>query len=222
MRIVIVGGGKKVDFLAGSLISKGHDLTIINDSLHDCKIFARAHTAKVVCGDGSNPFVLADAGIDGIELMIALTPKDEDNLVICQLAKKMFSIKRAFSIVSDPENVEVFKRLGINTVVSSTYMLSGIIEQMAAVEELSSYFPLENGKVQLMEVIVKKEYGISGKQIVEIGFPEGAIVGCIIRGETVIIPKGRTEIRTDDKLIILSNEHSRAKVMDSLFGEIKK
>ena len=129
----------------------------------------------------------------------------------------IFNIKRAFATVNNPENVEVFKKLGINTVVSATYILSEIIEQMASVHQLANYLPLENGKVQLFEVSIKKEYGISGKQIADIGFPEGAIVGCIIRGGNVIIPKGRTEIRTDDKLIILANSDSQSKVLECLF-----
>lgn len=218
MKIAIVGGGKKVDFLAKSLLNKGHQLTIINDSESDCKCFARTHDARVVCGDGSKPFILEDAGVSGYDLMIALTPKDADNLVICQLAKKSFGIKRAFSVVSNPVNVDVFKMLGINTVVSATYILAMTIEQMAFVDQLSNYLPLENGKVQLLEIYVQKEYGISGKQISELDFPQDAIIGCIIRGGNMIIPNGRTEIRSDDKLIILTNSESQSKVLDSLVG----
>ena len=217
MKIVIVGGGKKVDFLANSLLSKGHEITIINNTAGDCRDLSRSHKANVVCGDGSKPYILEDAEVACYDLMLALTPFDADNLVICQLAKKVFGIKRAFATVNNPENVEVFKKLGINTVVSATYILSEIIEQMASVHQLANYLPLENGKVQLLEVSVKKEYGISGKQIADIGFPEDAIVGCIIRGGNVIIPKGRTEIRTDDKLIILINSDSQSKVLECLF-----
>jgi trk system potassium uptake protein TrkA len=218
MKIAIVGGGKKVDFLANSLLNKGHQLTIINDTEPDCKYFARTHEARVVFGDGSKPFILEDAGVTGFDLMIALTPKDADNLVICQLAKKRFGIKRAFSVVSNPVNVEVFKMLGINTVVSATYILAMTIEQMAFVDQLSNYLPLENGKVQLFEIYVQKEYGISGKQISEINFPDDAIIGCIIRAGNVIVPNGRTELRTDDKLIILTNAESHNKVLESLVG----
>lgn len=219
MKIIIVGGGKKVDFLANSLLSKGHDLTIINQNTCDCKYLSRTHKAKIVCGDGSKPYILEDAEAAGSDLMLALTPQDADNLVICQLAKKAYNIKRAFAAVNNPENVEVFKKLGINTVVSATYILSGIIEQMASVNELANYLPLENGKVQLLEIPVKKEYGIGGKQIADIGFPDDAIIGCIIRGGNVIIPKGRTEIRADDKLIILTNSGFQPKVLEYLFGE---
>ncbi len=217
MKIVIVGGGKKVDFLSNSLLSKGHELTIINQDTRDCKYLSRTHKANIVCGDGSKPYILEDAEVAGSDLMLALTPQDADNLVICQLAKKVFGIKRAFATVNNPENVEVFKKLGINTVVSATYILSGIIEQMASVDELANYLPLENGKVQLLEIPVKKEYGINGKQIADIGFPDDAIVGCIIRGGNVIIPKGRTEVHTDDKLIILTNSVSQPKVLECLF-----
>lgn len=218
MNIVIVGGGKKVDFLAGSLIGKKHSLTIINKDVRDCKYLARTHGAQVVHGDGSKPFILEDAGVMGFDLMIALTPRDADNLVICQLAKKVFGIRRAFATVTNPKNVEVFKKLGINTVVSATYILAGIIEQMASVDEVVNYLPIEDGKVQLLEVAVNGKYGICGKQVADLGFPEDAIIGCIIRGGNVIIPNGRTEIRSDDKLVILTNASSQPKVMESLIG----
>jgi trk system potassium uptake protein TrkA len=199
-------------------MSKGHELTIINKNAYDCKLLARTHKANVICGDGSKPYILEDAEVAGFDLMIALTPQDADNLVICKLAKQAYGIKRAFATVSNPENVEVFKKLGINTVVSATYILSGIIEQMASVDQLANYLPLENGKVQLLEIPVKKEYGISGIQIADVGFTDDAIVGCIIRGGNVIIPKGRTEIRTDDKLIILTTSDSQSKVLECLLG----
>jgi trk system potassium uptake protein TrkA len=92
------------------------------------------------------------------------------------------------------------------------------IEQMAFVDQLSNYLPLENGKVQLLEIVVREESGVSGKQIVELDFPEQAIIGSIIRGGSMIIPNGRTELRTDDKLIILTNSESRSKVIESLVG----
>lgn len=218
MKIAIVGGGKKVDFLANSLLKKGHELTIINDSEPDSKSFARSHEARVVCGDGSKPFILKDANIAGFDLMIALTPKDADNLVICQLAKKVFGIKRAFSVVSNPVNVEVFRMLGINTVVSATYILAVTIEQMAFVDQLSNSLPLENGKVQLLEITVPKESAAGGKQISELNFPEEAIIGCIIRGGRMIIPNGRTELRTGDKLIILTSSDSQTRVLHSIVG----
>jgi trk system potassium uptake protein len=94
MKIIIVGGGMKVHFLAKSFISKGYDITIINDDIEYCKKLSRTHRANVVNGDGSLPEILEDAGIEYTDAVIASTPDDPTNLVICQLASKLYEVPK--------------------------------------------------------------------------------------------------------------------------------
>lgn len=218
MNIVIVGGRKKVDFLAKSLLSKGHNITMINDDENYCKFLSRTHDAPVICGDGSKSYILEDANIQGADIIIALTPKDPDNLVICQIAKKVYGVKRAIATVNNPKNVEVFKKLEINTAISSTYIVAGIIEQMAAIDEIASFMPLEQGQIVMMEIVVRDNYPVSGKTLSEINIPEEAIIGCIIRDIQSIIPKGKTKIQADDKLIILSPPQVQQEVIKLIVG----
>lgn len=219
MNIVIVGGRKKVDFLAKSLISKGQNITIINDDEKYSKFLSRTHNAPVICGDGSKPYILEDANIQGADIIIAMTPKDADNLVICQLSKKIYGVKRAFATVNSPKNVEVFRKLGVNTAISSTYIVSGFIEQMASINDITDYMPLEQGKIVLMDIVVRETYPVCGKQLSEIGIPEQAIIGCIIRGVNSIIPKGHTKILADDKLIILSPPQVQGDIIKRIVGK---
>ena len=218
MNIVMVGGRKKVDFLAKSLLSKGHQITIIHDDENYCKFLSRTHDAPVIFGDGSKPYILEDARIEGADIVIALTPKDADNLVICQLAKKVYSVKRAFSTVSNPRNVEVFKKLGINTVISATHMVAEIIEQMAAINEIANYIPLEQGQIVMMEIVVRKNSPVCEKTLAEIDISEQAIIGCILRGAASIIPRGKTKIQADDKLIILSPPQIQQEIIKLIVG----
>lgn len=218
MNIVLVGGRRKIDFLAKSLLSKKHHVTLIHDDENYCKYLSRTHDAPVICGDGSKPYVLEDANIHGADVVIALTPFDSDNLVICELAKKVYKINRVFSTVNNPKNVEVFKKLGIDTAVSSTYIVAGIIEQMTAMNELVSYIPLEEGKVLVMEIVVKETFPICGKALYEVNIPEDAVIGCIIRGVNSIIPRGKTQIQAEDKLIILSPPKVQSKIIKHIVG----
>lgn len=218
MNIVLVGGRKKVDFLAKSLLLKGHSITIIHDDENYCKFLSRTHDAPVVCGDGSKPYILEDANIQGADIMIALTPKDADNLVICLLAKRVYGVKRAFATASNPKNVEVLKKLGINTVISATHIVAEIIEQMAAINEIANFIPLEQGKIVMMEIVVRVNSPVCEKTLSEIGFPEQAIIGCIIRGVYSIIPKGKTKIEADDKLIILSPPQIQREIIKLIVG----
>lgn len=205
MKILIVGGWKKADFLTKSLLDKKHNIVIIHDDYNYCQTLARAYGVPVICGDGSEPYILEEAGINEFDVVIALTPKDEDNLVICQLAKKQFGIKKSFAIVGNPKNVQIFKKLGVDTVISSAYVAANIIEQIATVEEISNYIPLDNGQVGLMELYIKDTSNICNKIISDIDFPKEAIIVCIIRGFNTVIPKGNTKILAHDKLVILSS-----------------
>lgn len=218
MKIAIVGDGAKVNFLAESLLKKGHRLVIINHKQNECEVLADFENIMIICGDGSKRFILEDAGIYGFDLMIAVKSKDADNLVICLLAKKIFGIHRAFATVNNPSNIEVFKKLGINTAVSATYVLASIIEQMAFADEIIQCMPLENGKLQLLEVVIESEYKACGKQIIDIEFPDDSIIGCIVRGNNTIVPNGRTEIHSGDKLMIFTDMVSQEVVLSGLIG----
>lgn len=136
MRITIVGCGKKVNFLIESLLQDRNSLIVIDNDMEECVQFSRTfENITVIHGDGSKPFILREAAVENTDLMIAITNFDADNLVVCQLAKKVFGVKRAFATVSDPTNVHVFKRLGINTAVSATQVMAEIIGQMASIDQ---------------------------------------------------------------------------------------
>jgi trk system potassium uptake protein TrkA len=218
MKVAIVGDGAKVNFLADSLIKKGHQIVIINHIQNECERLSEIKNAMVICGEGSKKFILEDANIAGFDLMIAVKSKDTDNLVICLLAKKVFGIRRAFATVSNPRNVNVFKKIGINTAVSATYVLADIIEQMAFSDQIIHYMQLEEGKIQLLEVLIENGYIACGKQIIDLDFPEDAIIGCIVRGNNTIVPNGRTEILAGDKLMIFTNMGSKDRALSHLIG----
>jgi len=222
MKIVIVGNGAKVNFLADSLLKKGHQLVIINNNFDECERLSETKDIMVIYGEGSKKFILEDANIFGFDLMIAVKSNDPDNLVICLIAKKMLGIKRAFATVSNPRNVEVFKKLGINTAVSATYELSNIIEQMAFADQIIHYMPLEEEKLQLLEVVIENGGKVCGKQIMDLKLPLDSIIGCIVRGNNTIVPNGRTEIHEGDKLMIFTNKASHEATLSVLTGGVQR
>ncbi|WP_202707616.1 potassium channel family protein [Sporosalibacterium faouarense] len=221
MNIIIVGGGKEVHFLTRSFISKGYNVTIINNKKEHCEKLARMHEkASIVYGDGTKPYVLEDAGAAYSNIVIALTPKDPDNLVICQLSEKIFKIRKTFAVVNDPKNIDVFNRLGVGTVISTSDIISSLIEQKISVDEITNLIPIEEGKVAIMEVEINKDHDILGKQLVNSNLPKEAIVGCIIRNGNAVIPRGDTVILNKDKLIILSLPKVQSDVLTAIRGRI--
>ncbi len=221
MNIIIVGGGKKIHFLSKSFISKGHNVTVINDDKQFCDKLAKRYKAKIVNGDGTKPYILEDAEITAADLVIALTPKDQDNLVICQLALKLFGVKKTLALVNDPGNIEVFDKLGVDTTISTPGIISSLIEQKVFVDQITNLIPLEEGKVAVVELEIHKDYPVVEKNLKTINIPDQAIISCIVRKGNPIIPGGGTVIKPEDKVIILTLPEIQSEVLKVLTGRLE-
>ena len=129
MRVVIAGGRSRTDYLIDSLIEGGSEVVVVNADRAWCEYLSAHHDVPVICGDATKRYVLDDADIEGFDLIIALSDSDADNLVICQMAQHYFGIERQVCTAYNPRNVPVFKKLGITSVISATYLLSKLIEE---------------------------------------------------------------------------------------------
>jgi len=218
MNIIIVGGGKQLHFLTKSFVSKGYNVTIINHDAEYCKKLARMHQANIVHGDGTKPYILEDAGASYSEMVIALTKEDPHNLVICQIAEKMFKVKKTFAMVNDPMNIEIFKKLGVGNVICTADIISSFIEQKISIDDITNLFPIEEGKVAAMEIEINSDFPIIDTKLKDIEFPRDATIGCIIRGGQAVIPRGDTIVEEDDKLIILCLPKVQSEVLKTIRG----
>jgi len=221
MRIIIVGGGKVIYFLAKTFLSKGYKVSIINRIKEDCRELARQLKAMVICGDGSNPRHLEEAGALKANAVIAITPNDPDNLIICQLAERRFSVPRTVALVNDPMNIKVFKKLGITTVLSTTSIISSLIEQRVGTEEIINLIPIEEGKVNITQVILDESSPVLGSTLGEINLPHDSLLAAIIRDNEVIIPKGDTRLLKGDKVVVITLPQNQAEVLHTLCGPEK-
>lgn len=135
MKIAIAGGREEVDFLIGLLLKNRHRLIVINDDRTYCEhLAAEFDKVSVINGDPGREEVLNDAGIKEADVIVALCARDADNLEICQMAKRLFSVKTAICTVRNPRNVETFKALGIDQVISAAYILAQYIQQSSMAE----------------------------------------------------------------------------------------
>ncbi|WP_129595895.1 potassium channel family protein [Anaerophilus nitritogenes] len=220
MNIIIVGGGKQVHFLTKSFVSKGYNVTIINNNEEYCKKLARMHRANIVLGDATTPYILEDAGAAYSEMVIALTTDDPDNLVICQIAEKIFKVRKTFAMVNDPKNIEIFRKLGVQNVISTADIISSFIEQKISVDDITNLFPIEEGKVAAMEIEINEQFPVVGQSLSQINLPKDTIIGCMIRKNEPIIPRGDTVIKEQDKLIILCLPMIQSEVLKVIRGRI--
>ena len=220
MNILMVGGGKAVYFLCRTFLSKGYRVTIVNRDKEECTLLARRLKSTIVHGDGSDPEVLEDAGANTADALLAVTPNDQDNLVICQLADLRFGVPRTLALVNDPENEEVFRGLGI-AAVSTTRIVTGLIEQRTGFDEIINLMPIDEGRVNLTEIILKENSPVIGRALREIELPDDSLVAYILRKGRPVVPRGPTVLQEQDRLIVISVPENYGRVLKVLTGNDK-
>lgn len=218
MNVLVVGGGKLVYFLSRTFLAKGYKVTVINREREECVRIARRLKVTVVHGDGSDPDILQEAGIETVDALLAVTPNDQDNLVICQLGTEHFHVPRTMALINDPDNEEVFQKLGIMA-VSTTNILSSLIEQKAGFEEILNLVPIGEGKVNLTEVVLNETSPVVGRSLREIGLPEDSLITCVLREGRPIVPRGTTVLELQDRLIVMTLPENYGQVVRALTGD---
>lgn len=217
--VLLVGGFHKAISLAQSLLKKSYTVTVVNNCYDDCRILAENEKLKVIYGDGTKPFVLEEAEASTMEIVVALTSSDTDNLVICELAKKKYQVEKTVSLVSDPLKINFFYQMGIDYAVCAISVVTGIIEQQAFVDEISKVIAVEEGKVNLVEVRITHDMDVCYKKISEIHIPQKAIIAYILRDGNGIVPRGHTTILPGDQVIMICEMAIQDEIMREFRGK---
>ncbi|MDD4159932.1 MAG: TrkA family potassium uptake protein [Synergistaceae bacterium] len=217
-KILLVGGRNKAKALAVSLIGKGYHVTAVNDTYEDCLKLAEINKLDVINGDGTKPFVLEDADAGSADIVIALTPKDDENLVICELCKKRFHVKKTVAILTNPKNTPFFYKMGIDSVVCAITAITSIIEQQAFMDKILNLLPPSEGRISVAEIPIPASAPAACKKLWEINLPEHAIIGCILRGDTILVPRGDTRILAGDMLVLISSSQQEPAAVKELTG----
>ncbi len=204
MKSIIIGGGKVGYYLAKALLERYYDVLVVEKDKATCQYFANTLDVTVVMGDGSTAAVLKKAGADKCDSVIAVTGEDEVNLVICQIAKKIFEVKKTIAKVNNPKNVETMRLLGVDIAISGTENIIRQMEREVDNSRIKELMPI-NAKTAVFEVIIPENYVYNGKMIADIKLPDGCNIICITRGEEMIIPRGRTKLLSNDELLIVSS-----------------
>jgi trk system potassium uptake protein TrkA len=209
MRIVIANGRHEADFMIKKFIQDNHKLIIINSDQNFGRYISNNNHVPVLYGDSTKAYTLDDAGIHDADVLIALSTDDIENYVTCITAKRIFNVKRCVSLVRNPKRVDLFKNLGIDSVICSTYLLGESIKYESLIESFTKTLTLENDKIVITEMMIEEDMAISGKLIKNIKFPPRVNISCIYRDPEVIIPNGDSLIQSGDKLIIVSTPHDQ-------------
>ena len=171
MNAIIIGGGKIGYHLTGTLIEKGYHVSVIEESKEVCRQFANELDVSIIRGDGTVASILEEAGIKKADCVIAVTGRDEDNLVVCQMAKKLYNIKKTIAKVNNPKNEEPLKRLGVDIVLNSTDYISAQLEREIDSDKIKELLPLEDGKTSVYEIIPDDNFTRWDIPLMDMGIP---------------------------------------------------
>ncbi len=206
MRICIAGGGRVGLYLAQSMLSRRHEIVMIEPDEAQCRLLANQLDIPVICGDSSSYDILRTADVDQCDAFVAVTGSDEDNLIACQLAKDEFGVDRTVARVSNPKNRELLHTLGVDTVVCGTDNISHILEREIETDTIRQLLSLGGGTASLNEIMLPENFRYAGQQLMEIPMPGDAILVSITRDTEFIIPHGSTVLLPWDRILCLTQD----------------
>jgi trk system potassium uptake protein TrkA len=219
MYIIVVGGGKVGYYLTKSLLEEGHEVLVVEKDPRKCARLMDEIEANVLQGDGCEASVMAEVGMSRANAVIAVTGDDEDNLVICQVAKQKFNVPHTIARINNPKNERIFRRLGIDATVSSTELILSQIEQVIPAQSLCHLLTLRSVGVSFIELEVPPDSPAIGRPLRELGIPDDCILPLVIRGgREGIIPYGDTVLQPGDQVIAVTSEASEGTIRRILYG----
>ncbi len=209
MFIVIAGGGKIGSYLATVLLESGNEVAVIEEKLQTADRLSVAFQGSylVIHGDGCDSRYQEDAGIRRADVFVATTGKDDNNLVACEIAQRVFHVPRVIARVNNPKNLRIFREVGIEC-VSSTTLIANLIEEEALLGSVSVVTSLTHGNVALTEVVVPRMRHHSNEEGIEldmIPLPENALVAAVAAKDDVVVASENVVLYPGDKAIVVAD-----------------
>jgi len=216
LRIVIVGGGKLGHQIASTMLEKKYDVRLIEKDKAKCMRLANELDAEVICGDGTEIEVLDKAGTKNVDCFITVTGSDQDNLVASQLAKREFKAGRVIARANDPRNLEALRTLGADIAVSSTEIITKLIEQEVNSAGMHLLATLNKGKAAICSIELSPDTALDGRMLKDIILPKGSLIISLLRGDDMMIPDGLSVVRAGDELVAVCKSDSQGLLLKRL------
>ena len=203
MYILISGGGKVGRNLTKDLLGMGHEVTLIERRADRYHSLEEEFEHVVQHGDATELHVLERCGVRRAGLVVAVTGDDEDNIIVCQVARDGYGVERTVARVNDPRNQEVFDLLGISPTVCATTSIMALIEHELPNHELVKLLSLRREQLEITEIQLQEDSPSAGRLVREVDLPDGARLISVMRGGEAEIAVGETRLEPGDQVLAI-------------------
>jgi trk system potassium uptake protein len=203
MYVIIIGAGKVGLNLGRELRAKGHEVTLIESDPTRFATVEEEFEHQAQYGDGSELWVMERAGVERAEMLIAVTGDDEDNMLICQVAREKYGVERIISRCNNPRNLQHFELLGVKPAVSATDLILRLIEHEVPKYGLVHLLDLPQERLEIIEIEIQEGSFADGKEVQALGLPDGSLVIAILRDGTGFVPLADSVVEAGDELLLV-------------------
>lgn len=208
LHVAVAGAGETGLYLAELLEARNHDVTLIERNRQRCEIASeRLHSTVVLHGDCTNIQFLREERIDRMDYFIAVTGDDESNVMAALLAREL-KVDKTACLIDRPDYVRIAEKVGIDVAISPRIVAANRIMTLVKKGRIRSVTLLEEGAVEVTEYQALSRSPIVGRTLKEVELPQGTLIGGIVRGPNVVIPRGPDMIRPGDIVITISAARS--------------
>lgn len=220
MRVAIAGGGNVGTFIASDLHEAGHDVLVIEKDPDLVERLRPAVPVRCMAADACEVSSLHAAGLAEVDVVVAATGDDEDNLVISLLSKQEFAVPRVVARVNHPTNHWLFNESwGVDVAVSTPHLLTALVEEAVSVGSLVRLLQFEGGAARLVEVTLAEDSPAAGSSLAELRIPRDATIVAVVRENHLVVPRGDTVLGEGDEVLALVTSDSEAQLKSLLVGE---
>jgi len=206
MYVIVAGGGKVGFYLSQHLLADGHEILLIERNADRVVEINEVLGAVAIAGDAAEASTLVAAGAPRADVVVAVTGEDEDNLVICQVAREKFHVGRTIARVNNPKNEHLFRMLGVDVTVSQTNYILNLIEQAIPDRSFVHLISLRHEDLAIVDAKVSETSAVAHRAIGEIELPQNTAIAAIARGANLIVPSPATELLPGDDIIAVAHQ----------------
>ncbi len=217
MKVAIAGAGNVGVHIAADLKAAGHDVLLIEQDPDLVARLAPTLAVRWINADACEVSSMHLAGLAEIDVVVAATGDDEDNLVISLLAKQEFAVPRVVARVNHPHNEWLFNETwGVDVSVSTPHLLTALVEEAVSVGSLVRL--LQFADARLVEVTLADDSPATDQAISDLGVPRDATIVAIVRERHVIVPRGETWMKPGDEVLALVTHEAEDELKALLVG----